>query len=278
MGDTGSPAPPPGRSLPQAIATALVLIAAIVVCYMLGRAAFFVLICIVVLAALFEALDALAQSGRRPVMVIGLGGGAALLGLAYRERLDLVGLALAVTLLAAFVAALRPGRGETPATDVGATLLAVAWVAGGGAGATAIMMLDPGGLALLVAFIFIAALDDIGAYFAGTTFGRHKMAPSISPAKSWEGFAGGIVLALAGGAAFGAALDELTVAHGLALGGICGLLVPAGDLVESMFKREMGIKDSGRLLPGHGGFLDRLDAILFVAPVAYLYLRVVVYG
>ena len=80
-------------------------------------------------------------------------------------------------------------------------------------------------------------------------------------------------MALLAGLAFGALADELTLIDGLALGALSAMLAPVGDLVESMFKREMGIKDSGRLLPGHGGLLDRLDAIVFCAPAVYLYLR-----
>ena len=161
-------------------------------------------------------------------------------------------------------------------SDAAWTLLGVTWIGGGGAGAVSILKIDDNGLAMLVAFVLITALDDIGAYFVGTRFGKHKIAPSISPAKSWEGFFGGMVTALLGGMAFGAVVDGLGVLDGLAIGGICSLLAPVGDLIESMAKREIGIKDSGRLLPGHGGFLDRLDAIIFCAPAVYVYIRLVV--
>jgi phosphatidate cytidylyltransferase len=137
------------------------------------------------------------------------------------------------------------------------------------------MLTLDGGLNLLVGHVAVAALDDIAAYFVGVRFGAHKLAPSISPAKSWEGFLGGFVTALVAGMVFGALLDELSWLDGLAIATIIGLLAPAGDLSESMAKRELGIKDSGRLLPGHGGFLDRLDAMVFCAPAVLLYLRVV---
>ncbi len=271
------PAARRGRSLTAAVITALVLLGVIVVFYLLGRNAFFVLICIVVLIALFELFDGLSQAGHRPPTVLGLVAGLGMLVIALVDEPRHFASVIALTMIGAFVFALRPTRGSTPGTDVAWTVLGVAWVAGGGAGATMIMMIDDGGLRLLIAFVLITALDDIGAYFVGTAFGKHKMAPSISPNKSWEGFAGGALTALLGGVLFGALLpDELGIAHGLALGGIAGLLAPAGDLVESLFKRELGIKDSGRLLPGHGGFLDRLDAIVFCAPVAALYLRLVV--
>jgi phosphatidate cytidylyltransferase len=120
--------------------------------------------------------------------------------------------------------------------------------------------------------------NDTFAYFAGHTFGRHKMMERISPKKTWEGFAGGLV-----GSVFGALVtrwlllgDELTVglAVGIGLGG--ALLGPLGDLAESMVKRAAGVKDSGKIIPGHGGMLDRIDALLFVGPWVYVcaaYLR-----
>ncbi|MFN2390015.1 MAG: phosphatidate cytidylyltransferase [Actinomycetota bacterium] len=269
-----APEPRGGRRLAQAVVTALVLLALVIVCYLLGRTAFFVLICAVVLVALFELLDALVQAGRRPVLPYGLACGFAMLLVSFLRAPRLLGAVLAVTMIGAFLLSLRPGRGPTPASDAAWTLLAVGWVGGGGAAATSIMML-PGGLRLLVAFVLTTALDDIGGYFAGTAFGKHKMAPSISPSKSWEGFVGGFCAALAGGALFAAMVPELDLLEGLSIGVIAGLLAPVGDLVESLAKRELGVKDSGRLLPGHGGFLDRLDAILFCAPVVFLYLAFV---
>lgn len=241
----------------------------------LGAGGFFILVNIVVLAALFELLDALVQAGRRPNVPVGLLGGVAMLLAAFYRRPELFGVIIGATTMVAFLAALRPSRGGSPASDVGWTVLGVAWIGGGGAGATWILTMEPGGLSLLVAFVLITALDDIGGYFGGTRFGKHKMAPTISPAKSWEGFAAGFLTCLAGGVLFAWLLTEIDLAQGLGIAAICGLLAPAGDLSESMVKREIGIKDSGRLLPGHGGFLDRLDAILFCAPVVALYLTLV---
>lgn len=270
--------PAPGsRSLKAAVATAVFLLGLIALCYVLGRVAFFYLAFVVVMIALWELLDGLVQAGRRPGVPIGLAAGAGMMIVAFLERPALLPVVMAGVVYASLLFALRPGRGATPASDVAWTVLGVAWIGGGGAAAVAMLRLPASGLDLLVGFVLITALDDIAAFFAGTALGKHKMAPSISPAKSWEGFAGGLAGALAGGAAFGAVMTQLTVAEGLAIGGICGLLAPAGDLVESLVKRELGIKDSGRLLPGHGGMLDRLDAILFCAPAVYVFLRFVVF-
>ena len=227
----------------------------------------------VVLTALFEVYDAVVQAGGKPSVVLGMLAGLGMLLAAFFERPALLPVVVALTMYGAFVVALRPGRGSSASTDVAWTLLGVAWIGGGGAGATSIMMIDHSGLFLLIGYVLVTAVDDIGAYFVGVSFGKHKMAPSISPGKSWEGFLGGTAAALLAGLAFGALADELTLIDGLAIGAISAMLAPVGDLVESMFKREMGIKDSGRLLPGHGGLLDRLDAIVFCAPAAYLYLR-----
>ena len=267
--------PPGGRSLKQAVVTALILLGLIIVCALLGTTAFFVLATTVILIALFELYDALIQTGHRPNMYFGLACGLALLIVAFLERPALIAVVLAITMYGAFILALRRNRGPTPSSDVAWTVLGVAWIGGGGAGAVSILTLDDG-LMLLIAYVLITALDDIGGYFAGTRLGRHKMAPSISPAKTWEGWVGGFAASLAGGLFFAFLLESLDPVHGLAIGAISGVLAPVGDLTESMAKREIGIKDSGRLLPGHGGLLDRLDAILFCAPAVYLYLRFIV--
>jgi phosphatidate cytidylyltransferase len=118
---------------------------------------------------------------------------------------------------------------------------------------------------------------DIGGYFAGRALGRHKMAPRISPKKTWEGFVGGVLLAIIWAALFKLLffpemrpLDCVALAI---LGDIAGVL---GDLVESVFKRTFRVKDSGSFLPGHGGFLDRVDSVMFSIPVTYLYVTLVV--
>lgn len=269
--------PSPGRSLAQAVITALVLLALIVVFNLLGETAFFFLAVAVVITAQFELYDGLTQTGRSPATWFGLVAGVALMAAAFLQHADWLIAVLGIAVYGSLLISLRKNRGRMPASDAAWTVLGVGWIAGGGAAAVAMLKLSEDGALLLTAFILITALDDIGGYFVGTRFGRHKMAPSISPAKSWEGLAGGIVASLAGGALFGVLLHDLTVADGLGLALIASVLAPVGDLTESLTKREIGIKDSGRLLPGHGGLLDRLDAIVFCAPVAYLYLRLVVF-
>ena len=281
MQDVSHPAAPDapasrGRPLAQAVVTGAILVAIIGLGSWLGKAPLFVLICVVVETALFEFLDGLKQSGRRPNVPFTLACGLAMLGVAYLERPSLVAVVVGVTAFGGLMQALRRNRGTTPASDVAWMVLGVTWITGGGAAAVGILVLNDVGVGLVVAFILIAAVDDTTAYFVGTRFGKHKMAPSISPGKSWEGFAGGFAAALVGGVVASAVLDELTLPHGLAVAAICGVFAPFGDLVESLFKREMGIKDSGRLLPGHGGFLDRIDAMIFCAPWVLLFLHLAV--
>jgi len=109
--------------------------------------------------------------------------------------------------------------------------------------------------------------SDIGAYAAGKTFGKNKLAPSISPGKTWEGAIGGFLLTLGMGWALGFLLPEMPLATRLVAAAIVAVFGPLGDLAESMLKRSVDVKDSGRIMPGHGGLLDRFDAFLFVVPI-----------
>jgi phosphatidate cytidylyltransferase len=126
-------------------------------------------------------------------------------------------------------------------------------------------------------FVLVTKLSDTGAYAVGSLIGRHKMIPRVSPGKTWEGFGGALGFSLAGSLAFtliaGARLPGMTPGHAAVLGLILGASAVLGDLIESLFKREAGVKDSGQLFPGIGGILDLLDSLLFNAPLMYLYLR-----
>ncbi len=127
--------------------------------------------------------------------------------------------------------------------------------------------------AWLILFVSVCVwASDSCAYFVGRAIGRHKLAPSLSPNKSIEGLVAGLLGALLFGAAFGTWI-HLPLRDGLIMGLLAGTLGPLGDLFESALKRELGIKDFGSLMPGHGGALDRIDSLLFVIPVAYLYLN-----
>jgi phosphatidate cytidylyltransferase len=126
-------------------------------------------------------------------------------------------------------------------------------------------------------FILVTKFSDTGAYAVGSLIGRHKMIPRISPGKTWEGFAGAIVVSTAASLIFahflGDRMPGMKPLHAVVLGVVLGSTAVIGDLIESLFKREAGVKDSGHLFPGIGGILDLLDSLLFNAPIMYLYLR-----
>ena len=177
--------------------------------------------------------------------------------------------------LATFVLAfVLNGIAETraPATvAVSATVLGSAWI-GFGLGHVLLLRDIPQHSQLAIFTVLIAVFaDDTIAYFAGRLFGRHRMAPVLSPGKTWEGFAAGSVAAIF--VCFVALYQDkehfLAVWQAIVLGVVIALAEAMGDLFESALKRDMQVKDTGRLLGGHGGVLDRLDAFLFAAPAAY---------
>ena len=126
-------------------------------------------------------------------------------------------------------------------------------------------------------FILVTKFSDLGAYVTGSLIGKHKMIPRISPGKTWEGFGGAIVISTAASLGFyylaGKNLAGMTPTHAVILGIVLSVAAVVGDLIESIFKRESGVKDSGTFFPGIGGILDLLDSLLFNAPIMYLYLR-----
>ncbi len=173
-----------------------------------------------------------------------------------------------VTLVTILFVSLTPRR--SPLEDTAITVLGLAWV-------SMLAFAIPFGFAATpVAWVFFAvvlvAFNDVGAYFVGRAFGKHPLAPMLSPKKTVEGFVGGLILA-----AMAASVlvtfpywEPIGLARGLVLAGIVGFTAPLGDLVESMVKRSIGVKDMGSVLPGHGGMLDRIDGFLFALPALYL--------
>ncbi len=135
------------------------------------------------------------------------------------------------------------------------------------------------GSAWLAITVSIAFVSDTLAYFAGRAFGRHLLYPAVSPKKTWEGGVGGLLGGVLATLGLGTAwlVPELSVRDAIVLGVLGSAFGQVGDLVESMIKRSYGVKDSGRLLPGHGGMLDRIDGLLFVAPVVYWYITFIVH-
>jgi len=161
---------------------------------------------------------------------------------------------------------------ETPIQNIGATLLPIFQVALPIAMLALLPAIGEGYNAWrVVAFFSIIWANDVFAFLVGITLGRHRLCERISPKKSWEGFIGGILAAM-GAALLAAHLLGENIAVWAGLGLVTALAAVAGDLIESMFKRAAGVKDSGAIMPGHGGWFDRFDAVLTAAPVAVIYL------
>lgn len=271
--EPASEAPKRGRNVPVAIATGLALAAAVIGTLFWNLAAFTGLVLGAVLIAQAELYRVLRdRRGLKPAQSLGFAGaGILLLGTAWRGTVAL-GFGLAAVTLATFLWYLVDPERERVTENVGATLLGVVWVPLFAAHVVAMARL-PHGPSVTLVFFGLGVFYDVGAFAAGSALGRHRLAPAISPGKSWEGAAGGtaLVALLAAAVAPLFAGMDLPAAAGLAV--IVVVLAPVGDLAESIIKRDLGVKDMGGLLPGHGGMLDRIDALLFVAPFAYWYLR-----
>lgn len=258
-----------GRNLPVAIAVGLVLAAVFLGSLWWDPRAFVAVVALAAILAYVEAGRVLAGVGRRlqvPVLVVATltmlagaylaGPGGIVPGL-----LVLLGGALGVHVVA---------RERHHVVDtLGLTSLFGLWV-GLLASHAALLIVRPDGPLVVLAVVGAAVLSDIGAYGFGVAFGRHKLAPSISPAKSWEGLVGGLVVAAVIAAVALPLLGDTFTPLTAALFGVAiGLAAAVGDLVESLLKRDLGVKDLGDLLPGHGGVLDRVDGILVALPVGY---------
>lgn len=190
--------------------------------------------------------------------------------------------AAAVTVLALPVVRLGSRRGpdgSLAAVSVGSFTVLFLGLGGSCLGWLRALPADPDGWQLVLLFLVAIWLGDSGAYYVGRALGRHRMSPRTSPNKTWEGLAGGVVATFAGAAAFRLGLGllggmDLGWGHAMAIAAILAVAAPVGDLVESQVKRDTGVKDSSGLIPGHGGFLDRTDSLLFAAPPVLAYLLV----
>ncbi|MFD0821356.1 phosphatidate cytidylyltransferase, partial [Micromonospora zhanjiangensis] len=262
-----------GRNLPAAIGVGLALGAVIVLSLFLYRPAFLLVVAVAAGVGIWEMVRAVRTgSDARPPLVPLLVGGILTIGLAWWAGPDALTLGLLVTLLATAVWRLGDGpRGL--ARDMTASALIAVYVPF--LGGFAAMLAEPadGDLRVLVTLAAVV-LSDTGGYAAGVWLGRHPMAPSISPKKSWEGFGGSVLAAALGGAILLWTLLDVAPWWGAVFGLTISVAAVLGDLGESMIKRDLGIKDMSNLLPGHGGLMDRLDSILFAVPAAYLLLAV----
>ncbi|MEU7927820.1 phosphatidate cytidylyltransferase [Micromonospora sp. NPDC049107] len=264
-----------GRNLPAAIGVGLALGALIVVPLAVYPPAFLPVIAAAVAIGIWEMARAVRRSGAHPPLVPLLAGGVLTVGLAWFAGPDALSLGLLVTVLGTMIWRLGDGPAGFQRDLTAATLIAVYVPFLAGFAALLAAAPDDGRLRILATLIAVV-LSDTGGYAAGVSFGRHPMAPSISPKKSWEGFAGSVTAAALGSALLLWLMFDLAPWWGAVFGVAVSCAAVLGDLAESMIKRDLGIKDMSNLLPGHGGLMDRLDSILFAVPTAYLLLVIFV--
>lgn len=264
-----------GRNLFFAIGTGVLLGGVFVGSLLLNPAIFAGLVAVIVAVALLELASAFRGSGRRVPRFGAMIGGVIVIAGAYWQGAQgmLLGLVLASLLLTAWrlIEGLVPRWEVPPKTllrDIFSGLFSLVYVAFL-AGFTVLLVREPNGEWWVFTLVLVVVSVDVGAYAAGITLGKHKMTPRISPNKTWEGFAGAAVAACV----TATLMTTLVLGQPWWLGVIMGVLLllsaTGGDLTESLIKRNLGVKDMSSWIPGHGGFLDRLDSILPSAAVVF---------
>ncbi|MGE5829119.1 MAG: phosphatidate cytidylyltransferase [Micromonosporaceae bacterium] len=265
-----------GRNLPAAVAVGVGLGGAVLASLFVWRPAFLGLVAAAVGVGIWELVRAVRPTGADPPLVPLVVGGVVMCGLAWWGEADALTFGLVVTVLAAMIWRFSDGVGGYGRDVTAATLIAV--YVPFLAGFAALLARPADGDLRVIAMLAGVVLSDTGGYVAGVFFGRHPMAPSVSPKKSWEGFAGSLAAAAIGGSLMLFFMFDSSPWRGAVFGlGVAAAAV-LGDLGESLLKRDLGVKDMSNLLPGHGGVMDRLDSMVFAAPASYLLLLLLVPG
>ncbi len=263
-----------GRDLPLAIAVGVGLGAAIIASLAVYRPAFLAILAAAVLISVWELTRALRSARVRPPKVPLVLGSVAMIALTWLSGPSGLAVTTMLTVLAALVWRLSDGP-VGYFRDASAAVLITAYVPL--LACFAVLMLRPDdGAARIVAFILTVVCSDVGGYAAGVLFGKHPMSPTVSPKKSWEGLCGSVLACMIVGVLMVALALDGSWWQGALYGAAIAVTATLGDLGESIVKRDLGIKDMGTLLPGHGGLMDRMDSLLPSAAVAYLLLTVFV--
>ena len=261
-----------GRNLPVAIGVGVLLGGLVILTLFTVKATFLLYMGIALAFALTELTSALAKRDVNIPAIPVAAGGAAIITCTYWLKPQDALAALGLTVVAIFAWRL-PGGTTGYVKDMTAGVFAVAYLPFL-ASFVAALLAPADGPRRVLTFVILTISSDIGGYVAGITAGRHKMAPSISPKKTWEGFAGSAAACLVAGWLCVTYLLHGHPWQGVLTGAAAVLAATVGDLVESVIKRDLDIKDMGTLLPGHGGVLERLDSLLVAAPVVWFLLYV----
>ncbi len=264
-----------GRDLPAAIAVGCGLGAIVLVSLLIAKPLFIAVVTLGVSLGVWELIQAL-HSGRivAPVVPTVLAS-VALVPAAYvagPEGLS-VAFALSCVVIVVWVAIESVHDGVNAIRDIAGGVFITAYVPLM-AGLAVLLVAEPDGVSRIIVFILVTISSDIGGYAVGATLGRHPMAPMLSPKKSWEGFAGSVLSCVLVGVLSVVLLLDGAWWVGVILGIAVGCFATMGDLAESTLKRDLGIKDMGTLLPGHGGLMDRLDSLVMTIPVTFAVLTI----
>jgi len=263
-----------GRNLPAAIGVGLVLGAAILVSLFTVKVLFLVLVLATILLAVDEVAKALSTGGTKVERIPILAGTAAILVATYFDGIRALLIALALSVLATIFWRMPKGSaGFVRDTSAGVFVIAYVPML---AGFAVLLSIPEDGPWRVVTFFVVVVASDTGGYIVGVLFGKHPMAPTISPKKSWEGFAGSAVACIVAGTLCVVYFLDGSWWVGALVGAVAVLSATLGDLGESMIKRDLGIKDMSNLLPGHGGLMDRLDSLLATAPFVWILLHLLV--
>lgn len=260
-----------GRNLPAAIGVGVLLGAAILTSLFTVRYLFIGIVAIAIAIGTVELSQAFRRAADiRIAMTPVLIGGQAMIWLAWPFGREGALTAFVLTVLVCLLWRL-PGGADGYVRDVGSSVFAAAYLPL--FASFAAMLVPPGdGVGRVISFMIVVVASDTGGYIAGVLRGRHPMAPSISPKKTWEGFAGSLVAGIGVGALALSFLVDGRAWQGVLFGIAIVLTATLGDLMESLIKRDLGIKDMGNMLPGHGGLMDRLDSLLPSALASWLLL------
>ena len=269
-----------GRNVPIAVAVGIGMAIVAALLFKAGPAPAMLLIEVVLVAAGFEYFTAMQRSGFRPATLLGLAAVAGLPIACYWKGESAIPAIIVLTFIFGVVWYLSSASGRArPTANLGVTLIGVIWIGVLGSYAALIVDIPSQGVSLLLVAVIAAVATDVGGFFFGRAMGRSPLS-AISPNKTVEGLVGGIAVTIFADFVFVVVLgvSSLSAGKALVLAIVLAIVAPLGDLAESQFKRDLGLKDMGSMLPEHGGLLDRFDALLFVLPTTYYVVRILGLG